>query len=218
MQPPKGITISLHEQGSEGWHSDRNGLLTASGAGYLMMKQKNGKPYASRSNYITEKALERLTGRANEKTVTDAMRNGTDMEPVSALAYSFETGYEVEQTGFWYAEYYGASPDRLIVGQNGGVEFKNPQPGTHYQTLLSKEIPEHYYWQIIQCMLVTGADFWDYASHCSDFPENAQLYIERVERKDAQPDITMLEEELKRANAEVEQLVENIKNYKKGEA
>jgi predicted phage-related endonuclease len=182
-----------------------------------MKTQKNGKPYATRKNYITEVALERITERVPEFVESEAMREGKERERTAALAYSFATGYETEQTGFWHTDIYGASPDDLIVGQSGGVEYKNPQAATHYQTLMDKTIPEHYYWQIIQNLLVTGRDFWDYVSYHPDFPENAQLYIERVERSKVEKDIQRLAEEIGKADAEVEQLIKQVKEYTNGQ-
>lgn len=208
------ISIDTSEQGTLEWKQARLGKFTASRAGDLMKQQKNGKPYTTRKNYITEIALERITGTIPENVESEAMREGKERERTAALAYSFATGNETEQTGFWYLEYYGASPDDLIVDQNGGVEYKNPQAATHYQTLMDKKIPEHYYWQIIQCLLVTRSEFWDYVSFHPDFPENAQLYIQRVYAKDVQKDIENLIVELNKANQEAIELVYEIKNYK----
>lgn len=216
LKPRDGITIDLSEQGSPDWLKARVGLPTASKAGAIMMRQRNGQPYATRKNYITELALERTTGQPTEFTQSEAMRNGTEMERTAALAYEFATGNETQQTGFWHSDSYGASPDDLIVGQNGGVEYKNPLASTHYQTLQDGIIPEYYYWQIIQCMYVTGAEFWDYVSHCADFPPNAQLFIKRVNASEGKvkEDLELLHKELIQVNKEVEEQVNYIKNYK----
>jgi predicted phage-related endonuclease len=207
------MQVNKAEQGSDEWLQARMGKFTASRAGDLMKKQRNGQAYATRKNYITELALERLTGKAKEVVQTEAMLNGVESERVAALAYSFHTGNETEQTGFWHNDIYGASPDDL-VGEFGGVEYKNPMPSTHKETLETQEIPEHYYWQIVQCLLVTGRKWWDYVSHCSDFPPNAQLFIQRVYRSDVEDDIKALEAEITSANKEVEEQVNFIKNYK----
>jgi predicted phage-related endonuclease len=207
------MQVNKAEQGSDEWLQARLGKFTASRAGDLMKKQRNGTPYATRKNYITELALERLTGKAKEVVQTEAMLNGVESERVAALAYSFAKNVETEQTGFWHNDIYGASPDDL-VGDDGGVEYKNPMPATHYETLKSQEIPEHYYWQIVQCLLVTGRSWWDYVSHCSDFDHNAQLFVKRVHKKEVLADIKALEAEIKIANKEVEEQVNFIKNYK----
>lgn len=214
MQIPSNVVIDDSEQGSEAWHEARLGVFTASRAGDLMKKQKNGKPYATRGNYITEIALERLTHELPESFTSADMQEGIERERTAALAYSFATGNETEQTGLWIKGYYGASPDDLIVGQQGGVEYKNPRAGTHKDTLESQTIPEHYYWQVLQNILVTGAEFWDYVSYHPKFPENAQLYIQRIERLNVEHDLRQLEEALAEANAEAESIVQFIKTYK----
>jgi hypothetical protein len=207
------MTIDTSEQGTEEWKKARLGLFTASRAGDLMLKQKNGKPYATRKNYIMELALERITGLAKEFVVSEAMQNGIDSERTAALAYSFHKNVETEQTGFWHNDFFGASPDDL-VGEHGGAEYKNPLPATHNETLKTQEIPGYYYWQVIQNLLVTGRDWWDYVSHCAEFPHNAQLFVKRVNRKDVEEDIQALGREIWQANKEVEEEVNFIKNYK----
>lgn len=210
------VVIDLSDQGSEDWLRARLGKFTASRAADLMLRQRNGKPYATRKDYITQLALERVTGEIPEQVISAAMDEGRDRERTAALAYSFDKGVETEQTGFWHNDIYGASPDDLIVGQNGGVEYKNPKSSTHFTTLKTQEIPEYYYWQILQCLLVTGRDFWDYVSYHPLFPENAQLFIKRIEAKGVIDDLTRLKVELKQANYEVENEVAYIKGYKRG--
>ena len=214
MQIPSNVVIDDSEQGSEAWHEARLEIFTASRAGDLMKKQKNGKPYATRGNYITEIALERLTHELPESFTSADMQEGIERERTAALAYSFATGNETEQTGLWIKGYYGASPDDLIVGQQGGVEYKNPRAGTHKDTLESQTIPEHYYWQVLQNILVTGADFWDYVSYHPAFPPNAQLFVKSIQRINVLDDLHELENELAQANAEADQVVAFIESYR----
>jgi hypothetical protein len=214
MQPPNGVQIDESEQGTEEWRQRRGGKFTASRAADLMICGRNGQPLAARKDYITQIALERITGELEEFYKSAAMLEGTERERTAALAYSFKTGNETEQTGFWYKDTYGASPDDLIVGQSGGAEYKNPKAATHYQTLITQEVPRYYYWQIIQCLLLTGRDFWDYVSYHPKFPESAQLFIKRIYRSDVQDDINMLERELNKAELEVQAVIRQIENYK----
>ncbi|MDB5422561.1 MAG: exonuclease [Brevundimonas sp.] len=214
MQPPKGITIDLSEQGSDEWKQSRIGRFTASKAGHLMAVGRNGQPLAGRKDYVTQVALERLTGELEEFFKTPAMQEGNDRERTAALAYSFATGNETEQTGFWHTDKYGASPDDLIVGQNGGVEYKNPKAATHYITISKQEVPQYYYWQILQCLLVTGRDFWDYVSFHPKFPESAQLFIKRINRTDVIDDLQKLQTELDKAEGEVQEIINQVQNYK----
>lgn len=207
------LQIGTGEQGSDEWKQARMGKFTASRAADLMKTQKNGKPYATRADYITEIVLERVTGEREDFNPSQAMIEGVERERTAALAYSFATGNETEQTGFWHYDFYGASPDDL-VGEHGGVEYKNPKAATHLRTLKTGEVPEHYYWQVLQNLLVTGRDWWDYVSFHPAFPADSQLYIQRIERAEVLDDLERLKTELSKANAEVEAEIEFIKNYK----
>lgn len=211
------VRINNAEQGSEEWHRARAGVFTASRAGDLMARQKNGKPYASRKDYITQIALERVTGELPEQITSAAMQEGIEREKQSKLAYEFKTGRELEDTGLWYADFFGASPDALIVGENGGVEFKNPKSSTHYKTLKTGIVPETYYWQVLQNLLVTGKDFWDYVSYHPSFPLNSQLFIKTIKREDVKDDIANLVLELSKANEEANEEVTFINEYKEPE-
>lgn len=213
MQLPSNVTIDTSEQGSDEWKQARIGKFTASRAGDLMKRQRNGLPYASRKDYIIEVTLERLTGDYEDKGTSAYMQEGVDRERTASLAYEFETGNTTEQIGFLYDGFIGASPDDLLVGEQGGVEYKNPKAATHFTTLKMGTIPEHYYWQILQNMLVTQADFWDYVSYHPSFPDKSQLFIKRVKREDVLEDLEKLKTELSKANAEVEQEIAFIQNY-----
>lgn len=214
MRTPNGVTIDLSEQGSDEWKQARLGKFTASRTGDLMAVGKNGQPLAARKDYVTEIALECLTGELEEFYKTSAMIEGTERERTAALAYSFATGNETEQTGFWHTDKYGASPDDLIIGQNGGVEYKNPKASTHYITITKQEIPPYYYWQILMCLVVTGRDFWDYVSFHPKFPESAQLFIKRIYRTEVVKDLLKLETELEKAEQEVQEIINQVKSYK----
>jgi len=213
MNPPNGVTIDTSEQGSDEWRAKRCGKFTASKAGDLMAVGKNGQPLAGRKDYVTQIALERITGELEEFFKSAAMQEGTDRERTAALAYSFQTGNETEQTGFWHNDKYGASPDDLIIGQNGGVEYKNPKAATHYQTIVKQEVPPYYYWQILQCLLVTNRDFWDYVSYHPKFPPSAQLFIKRISRVRVQNDLDKLQSELAKAELEVQEIIDQVNGY-----
>jgi len=208
------VKIDTSEQGSEGWLEARLGKFTASRAADLMLRQKNGKPYASRKDYITQIALERITSELPEQIISQAMTEGKEREAQSKLAYEFATGRELEDTGLWHTDTYGASPDALVVGEDGGVEFKNPKSSTHYTTLRTGNIPEYYYWQILQNMLVTGRSYWDYVSYHPAFPVNSQLFIKRLTISEVSEDIKRLEQVLQVAEHEVQAEMNFIKEYK----
>lgn len=77
----------------------------------------------------------------------------------------------------------GCSPDGLI-GDKGGLELKCPKSATHLGYLRSGKVPGQYIAQITQSLLVTGRDWWDFASFDDRFPEALQLFCVRVNRAD----------------------------------
>ena len=48
------------EQGSEAWHQQRLGKVTASRVKDVLAKGRSGQPSASRANYLAELLIERL--------------------------------------------------------------------------------------------------------------------------------------------------------------
>lgn len=206
--------VSNHEQGTDEWRVERLGVFTASRAGDLMLRTKAGCPTSKRKDYIIQIALERITGELPEFIQTAAMLEGTERERTASLAYQFYTGSETAQTGFWKLDYYGASPDDL-VGEDGGVEYKNPKSTTHLNTLKTGEIPEYYYWQIIQNLLVTGREWWDFVSYHPAFPPDSQLFVKRVNCQEVLDDIEALKQELAQAELEVIDYIKFIESYGK---
>jgi hypothetical protein len=112
-----------------------------------------------------------------------------------------------EPAGFYeYDEFTGASPDRKIVGLNGGCEFKCPSFQVYNEYLGSGKLPKAYYWQIHGQLLCTGWDFIDYMPYSS--PKLKQILI-RVERDEAV--LERLKTQLNESIEEVKLLIERIK-------
>lgn len=216
LQPQNNVILDSSEQGTDEWLLARLGKFTASRAGDMMLTQKNGKWYAKRYDYVTQVALERITGKAPEPINAPILVYGREMEATAALAYEFKTGNITRETGFWHFrdKNIGASPDRLLVESPGIVEIKNLQPKTHLQVLQAQEVPEFYYWQVIQQMLVTGAQFADFVSHQPLFPEASRLFIKTIEREAVKSDIDRLLQALLDAEEEVITQVKFIERYK----
>ena len=120
--------------------------------------------------------------------------------------FSFNT---CEPAGFYeYDEFTGASPDRKIVGQNGGCEFKCPSFQIYNEYLETQKLPKAYYWQIIGQLLCTGWDFLDYMPYSS--PKLKQILI-RIERSQHEAAIEQLKTQLSISIEEVKVLIERIK-------
>ncbi len=172
----------MDEQRTPEWFAERLGKVTASKVGDVMM----AKTTAGYQNYRAQLICERLTGEATETFVSAAMQHGTDTEPQARAFYELESGVTVQEVGFVAhptIEMTGASPDGL-VGDDGLVEIKCPQPATHIKTLTGAAIDKRYLLQMHWQMICTGRDWCDFVSFCPALPADMQMHIERVPRDD----------------------------------
>ena len=173
------------DQGTQEWHQQRLGKITASRVSDVMAKTKSG-PAASRKNYMMELLCQRLTGEREEGFTSAAMQRGIEMEPVARSAYEVETGSIVIETGFIdHPEFegIGASPDGL-VGDSGLIEIKNPNTAQHITAMQKQEPDKKYWWQMQMQMWCTGRDWCDFVSFDDRLPEPLQMVLIRVERDD----------------------------------
>lgn len=200
------------DQNSEEWDALRLGKFTASSFGDLFAKKETD----TYKKAIIKVAYERITGECEESYSNKWMQRGHEKEPFAVENYEMLTFNFVEPAGFYeFNEFVGASPDRKIIGLNGGCEFKCPSFQVYNEYLElnkspeDKYIPKKYYWQIIGQLLCTGWDFIDYMPYSS--PKLKQICI-RVERKDHEASIKELEEKLNYCIEEVKILIERIKS------
>lgn len=172
-------------QGTEAWHAARLGKVTASRVADMMARTKTG-PSASRKNYRAELVLERLTGQRLDGYTNAAMQWGTETEPQARAAYEFLTDRTVAEIGFvvhpTIADL-GASPDGL-VGDDGLLEIKCPNPATHLELIETGAIPDKYIKQMQTQMACTGRNWCDFVSFDPRFPAEHQVWMMRVERDD----------------------------------
>lgn len=167
------------------WHKARLGRLTASRVADMMAKTRNGWG-ASRANYAWELAIERLTGEPTPSFCSPAMQWGVDTEDHARAAYQIHALCTVEEIGFIeHPELFaGASPDGLI-GSDGMVEIKCPNPATHGDTLLNGTIADKYFKQMQFQMACSGREWCDFVSFDPRFPEPMRLWVKRVERDES---------------------------------
>lgn len=196
------------EQGTESWFSDRLGKVTASRLADVLAKTKTGYS-ASRTNYITQLVLERITNTRADSYLNSAMQWGTEQEPFARAAYEAHTGQMVEEVGFIPhpdIEAAGASPDGL-VGDDGMVEIKCPSSSTVLEVWLTHSqggnpVDAKYYAQMQWQMRCANRSWCDYVVFDPRMPAKAQLFIFRVERN---PDwLKIAEDETLKFLAEVD--------------
>src|ERR1700693_404957 len=114
-------------QGSSEWFAIRLGKVTASRVADVIAKTKTGWG-SSRTNYMSELIVERLTGQPADSYTNAAMAWGVEQEPNARAAYAWRTDSEVEEIGFIdhpTIGMSGASPDGSI-GACRLIEIKCP--------------------------------------------------------------------------------------------
>ena len=203
------MRILQAEQRTPEWFAARLGKATASNFGNVLA----AKTTAAYRNYRVRLALERLTGKQEDVFQSDAMKQGTEREPLARIAYEALTGNLVEEVGFCLHDTLdcGASPDGLIDAVRG-LEIKCPTPGKHCEYLRAKAEPPEYTAQIQGCMWITERTEWDFVSFCPEFPENAQLIVRTIKRDDAY--IEKLAAAVESFMEEVAAEVEAIRSFK----
>lgn len=100
-----------------------------------------------------------------EIEVNQAMRRGVALEDEVAQQYVAATGNQVQATGIWRSNLSPvllASPDRLVIDQNGGLECKTST--SRSARYFDEDVcPQRYEWQARHCMAVLRTDWWDVA-------------------------------------------------------
>ena len=204
------------EQGSQEWLQSRLGKITASRAKDLMATVRYGEAAGYR-NYKTELAVERITGKRAERYVTKQMEYGTETEGVAATMYQLQTGNIATVCGAFEIDGSNvlASPDRL-VGDDGLIEIKCRELANHVESMLSDKVPDEYYKQIQFQLWVTNRQWCDYVSYGDEMPENAQLFIKRIERDEEV--INEIIERVEQIEDDITKLIEAVQAYNgKGE-
>lgn len=166
-------------QGTDAWHAARAGIATASRfADVIAEGRKKGAEAVSRRNLRIELVLERITGQRIAGYESFAMRQGTAREAAARLAYEVATGDVVRQVGFVRHGLLeaGASPDGLI-GDEGGLEIKAPEPAAHHEALLRRRVPAGYIPQVQGGLWICERRWWRFVSYNPDFPAGRRLVI-----------------------------------------
>ena len=172
-------------QGSPEWFQQRLGRVTASRIADVIAKIKTGEA-ASRADYRAELVAERLTGVPSESFTNDAMRWGTETEPLARAAYEAETGClvtEVAMIPHPTIAMSGASPDGM-VDSDGLLEIKCPNSKTHIATMIAGVAPKKYLPQMQWQMACTGRKWCDFVSFDPRLGAEYQLFVVRVPRDD----------------------------------
>jgi predicted phage-related endonuclease len=169
------------EQGQGDWLKVKLGVVSGSNISKALAK----KGTETRQGYLMDLVGQIATRRFDEIN-GKALEHGTINEPAARAAYEFETGHNVQQTGFIYCEErrIGVSPDGLIPSINKGLEIKNPFTAkVHADFLCNDKVKSEYELQVQFSLYVTGYESWDFCSYHSAFKSN-MLKIKTFERND----------------------------------
>ena len=167
------------------WLLERVGFVTASQFKHLLPGKKGGY-LAARDTYKWQLVTERLTGRATEHYVNAAMQWGIDQEGFARAEFVQRMRLMVDLVGFIKHPtlMVGASPDGVINGGDGLVEFKCPTTNTHLQTIMDGMDPMHMP-QLQGQMWMTGAKEVYFCSYDPRLPRGMDFFVDRIDRDQA---------------------------------
>lgn len=193
------------EQGTDEWHHLRKGKVTGT-----TLKSIMGTPKA-RQDAIYEIIAERLTVGV-DTDYENAMDRGLRLEPDAIAMFELETGKSVERIGFAEDDtnsLIANSPDGLI-GDDEAVEAKCLGGKNHVKMWLTNEIPDEYYWQVVQYFVVNpGLKKLYFVGYNPDI-EVHPLHIIEVNQEDVAIDVAKARIEQEEFLGEVEEILKGI--------
>jgi hypothetical protein len=175
-------TISC-TQGTPEWLKARAGIPTASEFDNLVTPEWKLRTGQTPETYLYRKLAERCMGVPLQTGGGSwEMGQGSILEGEALPFVMFTRDIQIDRVGFVTTDdgRIGCSPDGLI-GTDGGIEAKCPQPDTHLRYLVNGELPPQYRAQVYGSMLVTDRKWWYFLSYSRQFPP-LLLRIERDEK------------------------------------
>lgn len=149
------MTVEQMQQDRAAWLKARNTGIGGSDASVIVGVNKWKSPFSL--------WLEK-TGQAEPEDLSENeyVYWGTTLEEVVAREFTKRTGKEVHRRGLLQHDtipYLLASVDRIVVGENAGLECKTAN-GFAAKAWDGDEVPDAYYVQCQHYMAVTGAERW----------------------------------------------------------
>lgn len=149
--------ISTKDMSREDWLNARRSSIGGSDAASVLGLNQYSSPYALWAD---------KTGKAIPEDISDreAVRLGNDLEQYVAERWMEATGKKVrrENNILYNSEYpfAHANPDRMVIGENAGLECKTTSSWEVTKQLRDGKIPDYWYVQCSHYMMITGADRW----------------------------------------------------------
>lgn len=212
------------EQHSREWFEARLGCCTGSrvkDALSVLKRASNGRaagePAQAAIDYMTQLALERITGNIPERYVTPAMEWGIENEKHAVAAYEVVTdqaAYKVGIAAHPEIERFMASPDRYIDA-TGILEVKCPTSPVHMEYLKAGVVPPEYLPQCLSELACDPARAWlDFCSFDPRFTGKAiglQVFIApRMYREEWATQIAEVEDGVRKFLAETAALIAEL--------
>lgn len=205
LKSPTGPQIWEGEQRSEEWYRRRLGIPTASRfATILHASRRDEEEHRKRRRYMLDLAAEIITGVPTETYTNAHMDRGREMEERALREYAFATGRRVRRVGFVTNFGAGCSPDG-IVGKKRVVEIKTTLPALLIEHHLKGEFPTQHMAQTQGQLWLTEREENDIAIFWPGLP----IFIRTARRSEAY--ITMLAKAVALFNAELQEVVDNIR-------
>ena len=164
---------------------------------------------------------------ADESYKSDAMENGSNLEPQARIELEAYTSVHFKECGWIQSDnpIVGISPDGISICETIQCEIKCPQPKAHIRMCLNDEIPREYIPQCVHAFVVNSK--LEKLYFCSYRPENTlkPLFVKELTREsnvnigtDAKPIMKSIAEVvimMDKAIAELkEQITESINKLK----
>lgn len=167
------MRILNHKQNTPEWLQSRLGKVTASEIDSLISPTGKVRTGDGPQTYLYKKLTEKLLGVSLDSGSPSsfAMDQGQMIEAEAIPWYSFAHGVQIDRVGFCESDCgrYGMSPDGLI-GEDGGIEIKSPQPANAVEYLLEGVIPRHYVCQVQFQLYVSKRKWWKFVSYSRQLP------------------------------------------------
>ena len=181
------------EQNTDAWYALRSGRLTSSKLPTVM--SNIGKAFGEPAKkYAVAVAVEQITGQPMPGGYqNEHMARGHEQEPLARMLYEDEMFCEVDNGGFFGADFVGCSPDGLI-GDDGVIEIKSVIPSVHFASLKRQGVDPAYKWQCIGNLKFTERKWLDFVSYCADFPEGKKLFRYRILADELQDEFDMIDD------------------------
>jgi hypothetical protein len=181
------MLVDLLEAKRNEWLELRSGKITCSKFGDLIGtgRTKDSVFTQAGMTYLKRLVAERLG--SWYVVSAKSLEWGTENEQDAISIYRKFTGFDVSSEPYTYIAFdddIGGTPDGIVWGpESGCIEVKCPyDPAVHVNTMLTRQVPEEYYWQCVGHMLVTGGKWCDFISYDPRIAEKYRLVIVRVNR------------------------------------